>query len=187
MAGPGVVGPAPARLGTVLQATQRGETMTKKEVIQKAIEALKDKNGRITPQAVVTAARNKRSPLHSQFEWDDEKAADKQRLDRARELIVTYVTVVTGSSVKKFAVPAYVRDPRAESAQQGYISLTGPEMTRQNAEHVLLAEIERCEGSITRARNVAGALDSKFPGLSARLESLLMQIIDLRSFAVAAE
>ena len=44
-------------------------------------------NGRLTPEAVVTAAENNRSSLHRYFEWDDSKAAHAYRIDQARELI----------------------------------------------------------------------------------------------------
>lgn len=43
--------------------------------------------GRLTPSAVVEAARNARSPLHRHFEWNDAKAAQSYRLDQAREII----------------------------------------------------------------------------------------------------
>lgn len=46
-----------------------------------------DGGGRLTPPAVVEAARNARSPLHRHFEWDDAKAAQSYRLDQARAII----------------------------------------------------------------------------------------------------
>jgi hypothetical protein len=36
---------------------------------------------------VVDAARNRKSPLHPHFEWDDTAAAEAYRLDQARNLI----------------------------------------------------------------------------------------------------
>lgn len=46
-----------------------------------------DGGGRLTPSAVVEAARNPRSPLHKHFLWDDAKAAKAYRLDQARAVI----------------------------------------------------------------------------------------------------
>lgn len=43
--------------------------------------------GHLTPKAVVSEARNNRSVLHKHFEWDDQVAAGKYRLDQARVLI----------------------------------------------------------------------------------------------------
>jgi hypothetical protein len=43
--------------------------------------------GVLKPEVVVDAARDADSPLHSQFEWDDDKAAHAHRLWQARILI----------------------------------------------------------------------------------------------------
>lgn len=42
--------------------------------------------GRLTPDAVVEAARKPRSPIHREFEWSDKKAAREHRLEVARKL-----------------------------------------------------------------------------------------------------
>lgn len=43
--------------------------------------------GRLTPQAVVEAARAPKNPLHPHFEWNDKVAAEGFRLDQARNII----------------------------------------------------------------------------------------------------
>jgi hypothetical protein len=43
--------------------------------------------GRLTPPAVVEAARDQKHPLHRYFEWDDQIAAESYRMDQARVLI----------------------------------------------------------------------------------------------------
>jgi hypothetical protein len=56
--------------------------------IGEALKAVTDQaKGKLTPKAVVEAARNNKSPLHKHFEWDDAKAAESYRLEQARELI----------------------------------------------------------------------------------------------------
>lgn len=45
------------------------------------------RQGILTPEAVVDAARNRRSILHRHFEWNDEAAAYEFRLVQARTLI----------------------------------------------------------------------------------------------------
>ncbi|MBI1234777.1 MAG: hypothetical protein GC208_09775 [Alphaproteobacteria bacterium] len=45
------------------------------------------RNGRLTSEAVVEAAREEASPLHSAFEWDDETAAHEYRVTQAAHLI----------------------------------------------------------------------------------------------------
>lgn len=54
--------------------------------VVRALRKLK-KNGRLTPEDVVKAAKNPKSPLHPCFEWDDEEAAHQYRLHQARNLV----------------------------------------------------------------------------------------------------
>ena len=65
------------------------------QVAGEELEKLKSKNsGQVTPDDVVSAARDENNPLHEVFDWDDASAAKKQRLHIARLLIgsitVTY-------------------------------------------------------------------------------------------------
>src|SRR5690606_11240128 len=53
-------------------------------------------NGELRPSAVVEAARDKRNPLHSQFEWDDKVAAHEYRLSQARALIRRFEFEIPG-------------------------------------------------------------------------------------------
>ncbi len=56
--------------------------------IGRALAKIAEANaGRLTPSAVVEAARASSSPLHRHFEWDDSKAAEAYRRDQAREII----------------------------------------------------------------------------------------------------
>lgn len=45
----------------------------------------------ITPEQVLKKARDKQSELHKCFEWDDSIAAEKYRLQQARQLIQFFV------------------------------------------------------------------------------------------------
>lgn len=61
--------------------------------------------GRLTPPAVVEAARDTRNPLHKHFEWDDHLAADAYRLDQARTLIRS-IRLVSEDDIE--AAPAFL-------------------------------------------------------------------------------
>lgn len=50
------------------------------------------KSGSLTAESVVAAARDRSSPLHKCFTWDNGKASDKWRLHEARNLIRVYST-----------------------------------------------------------------------------------------------
>lgn len=157
--------------------------MRRTEVIERALEAIRLQNGGIlTRSAVVAAARNKRHPLHREFEWDDRKAGQRYRLLRAQKLIVHYLTVTVVTRSEKVCAPYYVKTPIVEANEQGYMPVTTiAELNRESCERTLLVELERCEGCVNRARAIVGILDLKHPGLSARLEHLLSGVVRARA------
>ena len=59
--------------------------------VRKALLAVKNREGVVTPEAVVDAAKSKTSPLHGYFTWDMKQAAHKCWLDEARLLIRTII------------------------------------------------------------------------------------------------
>ena len=70
----------------------------KKEFAQKygeRLEQIASKNkSKIKPITVVEDARSNSSPFHNYFVWDNTKAAEKYRIQQARELINHIVEVV---------------------------------------------------------------------------------------------
>ena len=63
--------------------------MLSQEERLKALQDIERAAGRLTPEAVVEAARDPASPLHGWFTWDDEAAAHMQRIYQARRLIAS--------------------------------------------------------------------------------------------------
>lgn len=63
-----------------------GASLDIKKVVQELNDIQKEV-GEISPESIVEAARKKDSELHSYFEWNNTKAADKYRLQQASELI----------------------------------------------------------------------------------------------------
>ncbi len=61
-----------------------------------ALARLRREDGRILPEDVVEAARDKKSPLHNQFDWNDTLAAKKWRIEQARELLRVTVMLLPG-------------------------------------------------------------------------------------------
>lgn len=92
-----------ARPGAAWQAWRRGRGMAKQKSKQQPVtvtvrstkmanlrdELLKvrDKHGVLTPDTLLKEAKRKNHPLHDRFEWDDETAAHKYRIEQAHELI----------------------------------------------------------------------------------------------------
>ncbi len=65
------------------------------EKVGKAIEEIAERNkNEVTPAQVVEEARDKRSPLHNCFDWNNKDAANKYRLHQARMLISSLVVEI---------------------------------------------------------------------------------------------
>lgn len=71
-------------------------TLSKKELVREELRKIEEaNNGILRPVDVVTYARkNKRSALHGEFTWDNNKAAEEYRLWQARQVIRVHVEVI---------------------------------------------------------------------------------------------
>jgi len=65
-------------------------------------------DGLLTPEAIVDAARDKKTELHSHFEWDDSKAAEQYRLEQARGILQVTVEYLRDSKGKKVPCRVFV-------------------------------------------------------------------------------
>lgn len=136
-----------------------GEKKEHREEIQKAIVGL-EREGKLTPEAVVKAAKSMASPLHDCFEWDDSEAASRYRLWQARELIAS-IRIEIVVEEKELSVVRYVRDPECLSdSRQGYISLPALRNNPEDSRKALLYELARAEAYVTRAESLVSALES---------------------------
>lgn len=72
--------------------------------------------GEITPQELVSLAKDHNSPIHKYFEWDDKKAAKDYRLYQARRLIKSIIIEIDGSDV-----PAYHNIRLLDSDEPSYM------------------------------------------------------------------
>ena len=83
--------------------------MTANPAIIKELKRIAKANkGELQPKAVVDAARDEKSILHSQFDWDDTTAAEKFRLHQARNLIRVVVSFVKDSDGGMVACRVFV-------------------------------------------------------------------------------
>jgi hypothetical protein len=84
--------------------------------LRSAIEAVREANGgRLTPTAVVDAARPDDHPLHSRFEWNDSIAGEAYRRTQAAELIRSLkIRYAPSGDEPERRVPAYLSVVRPE-------------------------------------------------------------------------
>lgn len=151
-----------------------------------AIEATADAHGHITPEGVVNAARDPKSPLHCKFEWDDGIAAEQYRRDQARTLIRKLTFVTADTTHKLYPAIRYVHDPQ-EPFKQGYRST----LTIQDDKTrilVLLHELEQCEALIKRTEKVAKSMtvELSFADLLASIDQHRAYLVRLSGDSKAA-
>jgi hypothetical protein len=101
------------------------------------IEALESRSGKLSPLDVVEAARAKDSPIHGCFDWDDTEAANKWRLEQARELI-RRVKIEIQYEETTIRTVKYVRDLNEKPDECGYQNLM--KTRKQTAEDIVKAE-----------------------------------------------
>lgn len=64
------------------------------QVIGETLASINERSGgRMPPTAVVDAARDEANPLHPHFDWDNEVAGEKWRIEQARSLIRSIVAI----------------------------------------------------------------------------------------------
>jgi hypothetical protein len=89
--------------------------------------------GVLKPEHVVEFARNKRTALHSAFEWDDDVAAEKYRLTQAR-LIIRIMVMPSPMTGELMPVNVSIMEDRKQPGG-GYRSaidvMSNPEMRRK--------------------------------------------------------
>lgn len=130
----------------------------KLNLIRNRLAKILQEQGTLTPDAIVKDARNVKSPLHDEFEWDDSVAGHQWRLAQARALIARVKVQIT-TTTQTYKVPAYVRDPNAATDEQGYVAVATLKDDRSRALDVLRNEAERTAALLQRTRDLAAALD----------------------------
>lgn len=123
--------------------------------VARAISALENIHGQLTPELVLDAALDPASPLHKAFEWNDERAGHQYRIEQARALIRT-VRYEYRTSKAVIHTVRYVHDSRAVR-DSGYVNITRLDEAGL-ADATVAAEVERVMALITRGRGIAGAL-----------------------------
>jgi len=80
-----------------------------RQLVNEELEQIRRANGGLLrPEDVVKFARNKRTALHSEFEWDDAKASAEYRLEQARKVIRVAVELLPSPHADQEPIRAYV-------------------------------------------------------------------------------
>jgi hypothetical protein len=109
------------------------------------LKDIEDAHGKLTPELIVQSSKNKKSVLHSYFEWNNERAAEKWRLNQASRLL-TQIEVTTINDGQ----PKVVRAFEIIRTANGYTN-TAPEYSSSSSSSRLL--ISSCLADLRRVRN----------------------------------
>lgn len=157
------------------------KTRSSQDAVRKRLEEIAARSGgRLTPQAVVMDATDPKSPLHTHFEWDVDKAAQRHWLDQARTLIRSVEVVVRTDRIV-IRAPYFVRDPNAAAGEQGYLAITRVRKESDLAREVVVNEFSRAADSLRRAHAVARALE-----IEDDVKEILDGVVELQQRMAAA-
>ena len=115
-----------------------------------------DRTVGLTPANLVDASRPKDAPLHSEFEWDDTKAAEKYREEQARMIIVNLAVVIEKEDEEPETVRAWY------SLQPGYRANSGTYMSTVK----IMSDSEKRSVLLDKAKGEMIAFKSKYSMLT---------------------
>lgn len=105
--------------------------------ITSELQRLLSRDGILKPEAVVAAAENPKSALHSWFTWDDTKAAHEYRLEEARRLIRVQVVTLPHTETVTRAFVSLPRDRRSGGYRPMVSVISDEEMRAEMLEDAL--------------------------------------------------
>ena len=130
------------------------------EVTGKVFEELANSEKGLSPRTLVDASRDVNAPLHNEFEWRDDVAAEKYRLTQAQGIITNLRIVTVQADGSKALDRAFVVKPGGESQ---YVFVQNA-LSREDWKDHLIEEARReCKaflGKYRRIKALAGIVDS---------------------------
>jgi hypothetical protein len=119
-----------------------------RQQVNEELEQIRRANGGLLrPEDVVRFARNKRTALHEEFEWDDAKASAEYRLEQARKVIRITVELLPAPHSSQEPIRAYVSVSSDRSQPGGGYRAIGDVLTDDDLRTELvndaLAEVKR--------------------------------------------
>lgn len=93
--------------------------LSAKDAYKELMSIRESNNGSLTPEAVVEASKDESSLLHQVFEWDNEKAAVKWRIEQAK-LLIRNITVTVTTEKREVRYRAVVNIIMPETNERVY-------------------------------------------------------------------
>lgn len=133
------------------------------------LQRLYQRDGAITPQAVVDESRPENAPLHGCFEWRDDVAAEEYRKQQARVMIAQITVVRETVEQKPITIRAFVNT--TEDYQPINVVLTRPDLNEQMLQNALreLASFRKKYNALKQLKPVMEAIDDTLSAKSGKV------------------
>lgn len=110
---------------------------TSAQTVGEHLEDLEQKHGSITKQMFLDSARPEESPIHDLFEWDDQKAAEKWRLQQANIIINSLRIEVVTENNETTRINAFVNTEKRGNGKASFINIQSAMSNDKTRDHVL--------------------------------------------------
>lgn len=119
------------------------------------LEAIRLANGGLlTEEAILTAARAKKHPLHDRFTWNNTEAAKQWRLEEARSLIRSVYVTIERPKHGPITVRAYASLPTDRESGVGYRAIGDIMASRDQRKELLASALSELEAFKRRYGNL---------------------------------
>lgn len=121
------------------------------QVVGERVEAIRARSGgSVTPEQLVEDGRDEASPLHTCFEWDNERAADKYRLQQAGHIIRCLTIEIPDDRREPVRALVSVTQPDGERAYTAVTDAMADPAMRAQVMNAALSEIKGWRRRYTR-------------------------------------
>ena len=130
------------------------------EVTGKVCEDLANSEDGLSPRTLLEASRDDDAPLHNEFEWRDDVAAEKYRLSQAQGIIQNLRIVTLQADGSEAMDRAFVIKPGGTSS---YVALQSALSREDWCDHLLEEARRECKsflGKYRRVKALAGITDA---------------------------
>lgn len=144
------------------------------DVAAAIFEGIRERDGTLTPEAIVAVSQAPDAPLHNEFEWDDQAAATAYRRDQAKGMI-RHMVVVHRHPETSAEIPTrlYVSLNQLTGARQaaGHYAVVHDVLADEGQRQALLEQarhdLERWRERYKHLRELAGAREAVEQALEA--------------------
>lgn len=131
------------------------------QVAGEVCEALTKTEAGLTPQTLLDASRDESAPLHDEFEWNDEIAAEGYRRQQAQSIIQNIVIVSSTEEQQETVVRSFVSIPK-HTERNAYVPINvvlGNESMKEGLLDYAKREMKSFIAKYSQLKQLAGVIE----------------------------